>query len=425
MILSTLDKSRKGGAYEQIPSLVLGQRWTPQLNSRNMMKVVLCVWIEPYIENDLSFCVWPVHTPTTSKEVLTLSASTSPLPYTGNKSCIVNTILSVMPKHTVYIDPCMGSAEVFFRKPRAEKEILNDYNGDLVNLFRVIQNNEKLAYLLGRLYLSINGELAFKQNKDRLKGVPNILDDVIETSQIFYDASWEDIQNAAAFLENQVYSFSSTGQTFGIARRDMSQRLPRLMSAYNRIRDAIILHRDYKDVPDDDPAYQSEPDKILRYDIAGGDSFPETMISNTYAATEMTLRRFTSRGDATFHFFYDYGDGWEVVLRLEEVFEDSELPGKELPRVLEGQGFGIIEDCGGPAGLEHLREVFQQKSSPEYQSMREWLGTSEVDLSVFDLQDLNFRLKKLPRIFRDLYEYDYPPTKHSIDLLDRKYCKTN
>lgn len=79
------------------------------------MKVVLCVWIEPYIENDLSFCVWPVHTPTTSKEVLTLSASTSPLPYTGNKSCIVNTILSVMPKHTVYIDPCMGSAEVFFR----------------------------------------------------------------------------------------------------------------------------------------------------------------------------------------------------------------------------------------------------------------------------------------------------------------------
>ena len=146
---------------------------------------------------------------------------------------------------------------------------------------------------------------------------------------------------------------------------------------------------------------------------------------HTYAATEMTLRRFTSRGDATFHFFYDYGDGWEVVLRLEEVFEDSELPGKELPRVLEGQGFGIIEDCGGPAGLEHLREVFQQKSSPEYQSMREWLGTSEVDLSVFDLQDLNFRLKKLPRIFRDLYEYDYPPTKHSIDLLDRKYCKTN
>ena len=93
-----------------------------------------------------------------------MSASTSPLPYTGNKSCIVNTILTVMPKHSVYIEPCMGSAEVFFRKPKAEREILNDYNGDLVNLFRTIQSNKKLVFLLGRLYLSINSELVFRQN---------------------------------------------------------------------------------------------------------------------------------------------------------------------------------------------------------------------------------------------------------------------
>ena len=113
-----------------------------------------------------------------------MSASTSPLPYTGNKSCIVNTILTVMPKHIVYIEPCMGSAEIFFRKPRAEREILNDYNGDLVNLFRIIQDNEKLAYLIGRLYLSINAELVFKQNKERLRNIPNVLDDLIETSKM-------------------------------------------------------------------------------------------------------------------------------------------------------------------------------------------------------------------------------------------------
>ena len=97
-----------------------------------------------------------------------MSASTSPLPYTGNKSCIVNMILTVMPKHSVYIEPCMGSAEVFFRKPKAEREILNDYNGDLVNLFRTIQSNKKLVFLIGRLYLSINSELVFQQNKERL-----------------------------------------------------------------------------------------------------------------------------------------------------------------------------------------------------------------------------------------------------------------
>lgn len=177
-----------------------------------------------------------------------MSASTSPLPYTGNKRCIINTILAVMPEHNVYIEPCCGSAEIFFSKPKAEKEIINDYNGDLINLFRIVQNCDKLAFLLGRVFLSVNSEQVFKLNKERLHNTPNILDDVIDTAKIVAAASWEEVQNAAAFFENQVYSFSSTGQTFGIARRDIVQRIPRLISAYNRFHDAIILHRDYKDV---------------------------------------------------------------------------------------------------------------------------------------------------------------------------------
>ena len=135
-----------------------------------------------------------------------MSASTSPLPYTGNKSCIVNTILTVMPKHSVYIEPCMGSAEVFFRKPKAEREILNDYNGDLVNLFRTIQSNKKLVFLIGRLYLSINSELVFRQNKERLRNIPNVLDDVLDTSQIISKLKWSEVEAAVAFFENQVYT---------------------------------------------------------------------------------------------------------------------------------------------------------------------------------------------------------------------------
>ena len=176
----------------------------------------------PYIENGPFFISGLPCTGDPRKEVNHLSASTSPLPYTGNKSCIVNTILTVMPKHSVYIEPCMGSAEVFFRKPKAEREILNDYNGDLVNLFRTIQSNKKLVFLIGRLYLSINSELVFRQNKARLRNIPNILDDVLDTSQIISKLKWSEVEAAAAFFENQVYSFSSTGQTFGIARRDMS-----------------------------------------------------------------------------------------------------------------------------------------------------------------------------------------------------------
>ena len=51
----------------------------------------------------------------------------------------------------------------------------------------------------------------------------------------------------------------------------------------------------------------------------------------------------------------------------------------------------------------------------------EWLGMTDLDLVSFDLDDMNFRLKKLPRIFRDIYENDLEPTQQSIDIIERKY----
>lgn len=125
----------------------------------------------------------------------------------------------------------------------------------------------------------------------------------------------------------------------------------------------------------------------------------------------------------TMNFYYDYGDGWEIKLTLEKIFEDKELPGKELPRVLEGEGFGIIEDCGGPGGLEEIVKAYRKKKGSRYQEYSEWLGMEDLDLSTFDRDDMNFRLKKIPRIYSDIYEYSLEPTKQSMDLLMRNYKK--
>lgn len=176
-----------------------------------------------------------------------LSGSISPLPWTGNKGCIYTTIDAFMPSHNTYVEPCMGSAEVFLRKNPSEREIINDYNGDLVKFFRVLQRSEKLAYLIGRLYLSFNSEQLFRANKAMLSGVPNILDDITETSIMIENADWHDIELAVAFFENQTFSFSSTGKTFAIAKKDMTRRFGRLVAASCRLRNAIIMHRDYKD----------------------------------------------------------------------------------------------------------------------------------------------------------------------------------
>lgn len=176
-----------------------------------------------------------------------MSGSVSPLPWTGSKGCIYTTIDAFMPPHKTYVEACMGSAEVFLRKKPSEKEIINDYNGDLVKFFRVLQRNDKLAYLIGRLYFSFNSEQLFKANKAMLAEVPNILDDLAETAVIIENAEWSDIEKAVAFFENQIFSFSSTGKTFAIAKKDMTKRFGRLVAACCRLRNAVIMHRDYKD----------------------------------------------------------------------------------------------------------------------------------------------------------------------------------
>jgi hypothetical protein len=141
----------------------------------------------------------------------------------------------------------------------------------------------------------------------------------------------------------------------------------------------------------------------------------------TMDAANTMVKHAVDRENERLTFSYDYGDGWEIKLILEEIIEDKALPGKELPRVLDGAGYGIIEDCGGTGGLTELAKAFKTKKGPRYKELSKWLGTDTLELDSFDMDDMNFRLKKVPRIYKDIYEYDLAPTKQSIDLLERKY----
>ncbi len=72
-----------------------------------------------------------------------------PLPYIGGKSRMATKIIDLLPPHTTYVEAFAGGAQILFRKPPSEVEIINDLDYEVVNFFRVCQLHyeELLRYM--------------------------------------------------------------------------------------------------------------------------------------------------------------------------------------------------------------------------------------------------------------------------------------
>lgn len=139
----------------------------------------------------------------------------------------------------------------------------------------------------------------------------------------------------------------------------------------------------------------------------------------SFPAEEHTLNNFGVNKDDNLTLLYDFGDGWEVHLRVESV-EEKEISLKEIPRVIAGEGFGIIEDCGGPGGLAHVVEVLAVGHGDEYDHLSSWLGVEQLDFTHFDREEMNIRIKKLLRVYRQSYEEGMEPSRQMLKFLLRQ-----
>jgi len=63
----------------------------------------------------------------------------TPVSYYGGKQTLLRHISPLVPKHKTYTEAYAGGAALFFEKPPAEVEVINDINCNLINFYQVLQ----------------------------------------------------------------------------------------------------------------------------------------------------------------------------------------------------------------------------------------------------------------------------------------------
>ena len=109
--------------------------------------------------------------------------------YHGGKWRIAPWIIAHFPAHRIYCEPFSGAASVFMRKNRVHGEVLNDLDGNIVNVFRVLRNRNKAAMLERAVRLT-----PFSREEFRLS----------------YDATQDSIERARRTLVRAFMGFGTT-----------------------------------------------------------------------------------------------------------------------------------------------------------------------------------------------------------------------
>lgn len=94
----------------------------------------------------------------------------------GGKWRLAPWILGHFPAHRTYVEPFGGAASVLLRKDRAYAEVYNDLDGEVVGLFRVLQDHASAARLMRLLELT-----PFARDEFRLAYEPT--DDPVERAR--------------------------------------------------------------------------------------------------------------------------------------------------------------------------------------------------------------------------------------------------
>lgn len=148
--------------------------------------------------------------------------------WVGGKKALRDEILARFPRnYKRYIEVFGGAGWVLFHKPPGNDfEVFNDFNGNLVNLYRCVR--EQPEALRNELRYMLNSRLDFEY----MKGI------------LHSQAVLPDVRRAAYYYALIRYSYAAGTSTFGSQPHAMWNNFPLIESAAGRLQKVVIENKD-------------------------------------------------------------------------------------------------------------------------------------------------------------------------------------
>ena len=188
----------------------------------------------------------------------------SPVSWMGNKTPILHILYSLFPvSYGRYIEPFGGSGAVLLGKPVPDKfEVYNDYNANLVNLFRCMRDRP-LEFIRELGFLNLNARDDFLVLKRFFKKeefndeflhreleLTNILLPELQAAELreLYRKPKEDydLRRAVMFLKLIRYSYSSGGKSYACQPFNIASLFTLIEQLGRRMANAVIENQDFE-----------------------------------------------------------------------------------------------------------------------------------------------------------------------------------
>jgi DNA adenine methylase len=134
------------------------------------------------------------------------------LRYHGGKFRLAPNLIALFPEHRVYTEVYGGGGSVLMLKPRCYSEIYNDLDGEVVNVFRVLQDRKKAARLEAALrvtpFARAEFELSYKHTRSEVERARRT---IIRSFMGFGSDSISRMKASRAGFNTRISSVMSTG----------------------------------------------------------------------------------------------------------------------------------------------------------------------------------------------------------------------